>query len=181
MFACQNGPAAPVVDMVAGVVTAVPTVVVPNEKFPNIKDTRYGPVPQGGQRYRYETYACAVEGGDAKEAEARLAKHFYEAFSKLPAGQLVWRTAPQFASHEDIRWGVTYATREQVEDGQYDLSKLPEDAQYDIAWGSYRQVLSKTVLHKMRMRLVLPHVYDPETVAMPELFKPEGAQTTRII
>lgn len=181
MFACQMGPAAPFVDVVRGVATAVPVIEHPHDKFPNLMDTSHGPVPEGGQRYRYETYACAIEGGDAQEAEARLAKHFYEAFSKLPAGQLVWRVTPQFATEERIRWGVTYATREQVEDGQYDLSKLPEDAQYDIEWGSYRQVLSKAPLHKMRMRLVLPHLYDDElTVALPGLFKPEGARIVRM-
>lgn len=183
MFTCQAGPAAPFVDMVAGVAVAAPTVEVPDKTFPNQIAIAQGPVPEGGVRYRYETYACAIEGGDAKEAEARLAKHFYDEFSKLPTGQLVWRVTPQFASHDDIKWGVTYATREQVEDGFFDLANLPEDAQYDIEWGSYRQVLRKTTLHKMRMRLVLPHLYDheDETVALPNLFKPEGTQITRMI
>lgn len=183
MFACQAGPAAPFVDMVAGVATAVPMVEKKHPVHTNITVESFGPVPEGGTRYQYITYACAIEGGDAKEAEARLAKHFFDEFSKLPAGQLVWRVTPQFASHDDIKWGVTYATREQVEDNIFDLAKLPEDAQYDIEWGSYRQVLSKTTLHKMRMRLVLPHLYDheDETVALPNLFKPEGARITKMI
>jgi hypothetical protein len=183
MFACQAGPAAPFVDMVGGVATAVPTVEIPHKVFPNIKDKTFGPVPEGGTRYRYETYACAIEGGDAKEAEARLAKHFFDEFSKLPAGQLVWRVTPQFTSHDEIKWGVTYATREQVEDKLFDLANLPKDGQYDIEWGSYRQVLSKTTLHRMRMRLVLPHLYDheDETVALPNLFKPEGARIKKMI
>jgi hypothetical protein len=183
MFACQAGPAAPFVDMVAGVATAIPIVEKKDQNFPNITVEAFGPVPEGGTRYRYETYACAIEGGDAKEAEARLAKHFYDEFSKLPTGQLVWRVTPQFASHDDIRWGVTYATRKQIEDGHYDLANLPKDAQYDIEWDSYRQVLRKTTLHRMRMRLVLPHLYDHknETVALPNLLKPEGARIKKMI
>lgn len=183
MFACQAGPAAPVVDMVAGVATAVPMVEKKHHVHTNITVEEFAEPTADATRYRYHTYACAIEGGDAKEAEARLAKHFYDEFSKLPAGQLVWRVTPQFATHDDIKWGVTYATREQIEDGHYDLANLPEDAQYDIEWGSYRQVLSKTTLHKMRMRLVLPHLYDheDETVALPTLFKPEGTRITRMI
>jgi hypothetical protein len=181
MFVCQTGPAAPIVDMVAGVATAVPMVEKKHPVHTNITVEEFAEPTADATRYRYETYACAIEGGDAKEAEARLAKHFYDEFSKLPTGQLVWRVAPQFASHDDIRWGVTYATREQVEDKLFDLANLPKDAQYDIEWGSYRQVLSKTTLHKMRMRLVLPHLYDEETVALPNLFKPEGARITKMI
>lgn len=183
MFACQMGPTAPLFDMVMGVPTAVRYVEKQHSLYPNQTITEATEPTDPSQRYVYETYACMVEGGDAQEAEARLAKHFYEAFSKLPVGPLVWRVKPQFETVENIKWGVTYATDVQVEDRLYDLAKLPEDAQYDISSASYRQVLSKTRLHKMRMRLVLPHMYDhaDETVALPELFKPEGAQTTRML
>ena len=183
MFQCQTGPAAPTFNLVNGVATVVAKVEKPHPLYPNIPIQEYVLPDDPKQNFFYETYACAVEGGDAKEAEARLANHFYDAFSKLPAGQLVWRAKPQFATNEDIRWGVTYATREQVEDQQYDLANLPEDGQYDLDTGWYRQVLSKRKLHKMRMRLVLPHLYDheDETVAIPELIKPEGARTARMI
>lgn len=177
MFACQMGPAFAFFEVSKKTGDII-------EVKPDNVARRLGeqmPLDEGRKRYVYETYACAIEGGDAKEAEARLAKHFYDHFSQLPAGPLIWRVEPQFSSDEKINWGVTYATREQIEDHQYDLANLPEDAQYDIEWGSYRQVLSKSVLHKMRMRLVLPHIYDPETIALPELFKQEGARTTRII
>lgn len=182
MFQCQTGPVGPLFDMVMGVPTAVRKIETQHPRYPNltIEDTAEPTDPK--QRYIYQTYACAIEGGDAKEAEARLANHFYDAFSQLPAGQLVWRVKPQFETHENVRWGVTYATQVAVEDRQYDLANLPDDAQYDFETGSYRQVLSKKPLHKMRMRLVLPHLYDEEkVVALLDLRKHEGAQTTRMI
>lgn len=183
MFGCQVGPAAPFFDLVGGVATATPLVEKTSPIHPNVKFKEAAEPEDPKQRYHYETYACAIEGGDAKEAEARLANHFYEAFSKLPVGQLVWRVKPEFMTVEEIKWGLTYATRAQVEDNLYDLAKLPEDGQYDLVADSYRQVVRKTQLHKMRMRLVLPHLYDheDETVAIPELFKPEGARITRMI
>ena len=182
MFQCQMGPAAPTFNLVNGVATAVQVVEKPHPLYPNLKVEEAVLPKDPKQNFRYVTYACAVEGGDAKEAEARLANHFYDAFSKLPAGQLVWRVKPQFATHEEVRWGVSYATQEQVEDRQYDLANLPKDGQYGIETGRYRQVLSKTQLHKMRMRLVLPHLYDheDETFALPGLSKPEGALTPKI-
>lgn len=183
MFTCQTGPVAPIFDMVGGVATAVPKVEKTHPRHPNQTYEEFADPQDGAPRYRYETYACAIEGGDAKEAEARLANHFYDAFSKLPAGSLVWRVKPQFSTQEDIKWGMTYCTRAAVEDGLVDLAELPEDAQYDVVNDSYRKVLQTTLLHKMRMRLVLPHLYDQadETVAIPGLFKPEGAQTTRML
>lgn len=182
MFACQQGPVAPFFDMVGGVVKAIPKVEKPISGFPNVKNEEFAEPTDGATRYRYETYACAIEGGDAKEAEARLANHFYDAFSKLPAGSLVWRVKPQFSSVENIKWGMTYCTRAAVEDGLVDLAKLPEDAQYDVVNDSYRKVLQTTLLHKMRMRLVLPHLYDEnEVVALPEMFKPEGERIVRMI
>lgn len=183
MFDCQMGPAAGLFDMVMGVPTEVRRVQEPHPRYLNHMITEVAEPTDPKQRYIYTTYACAIEGGDAKEAEARLANHFYDNFSKLPAGQLVWRVKPQFASQEKIRWGVTYATDVQVEDKMYDLANLPADAEYDIEWGTYRQVLSKTTVHKMRMRLVLPHLYDheEETVALPNLAKAEGARITRMI
>lgn len=183
MFTCQAGPAAPFFDMVGSVATAIPKVEKPIPGFPNITNEEFADPQDGATRYRYETYACAIEGGDAKEAEARLANHFYDAFSKLPVGQLVWRVKPQFSTVENIKWGMTYCTRAAVEDGRVDLAELPEDAQYDVVNDSYRKVLQTTLLHKMRMRLVLPHLYDhdDETVAIPGLFKPEGAQITRML
>lgn len=183
MFQCQVGPVAPMFAMVNGVPKEIEKVTKPHPLYPNSTIEELAEPADPKQNYRYVTYACAIEGGDATEAEARLAHHFYENFAKLPAGQLVWRVKPQFASHEEIKWGVTYATDVQIEDRLYDLANLPEDAQYDIAMASYRQVLSKTTFHKMRMRLVLPHLYDheEETVALPELAKAEGARTTRMI
>jgi len=181
MFACQTGPAAPFFNMVNGTVTQAFKVLRSDPKYPNQHYMEWAEPPKGAKRYIYETYACAIEGGSAEEAEARLAKHFFDEFSKLPTGQLVWRVTPQFASHEDIKWGVTYATKTAIEDRLVDLTKLPDDAQYDPVMDSYRQVLRKTTLHKMRMRLVLPHLYNEETVALPNLLKAEGARITKII
>ena len=182
MFQCQTGPAAPFFAMVGGVPKEVEKVEKKHPLFSNITVEEFAE-ETNHPHYRYVTYACAVEGGDAKEAEMQLANHFYDNFAKLPTGPLVWRVKPEFESHDEIGWGVTYATQTDVEDRLYDLANLPEDAQYDIAMDSYRQVLSKTTFHKMRMRLVLPHLYDheEETVALPNLAKPEGARTTRMI
>jgi hypothetical protein len=125
-------------------------------------------------RYIYETYVAAVKGGTAEEAEAKLAQHFYEQFSKVPAGQLVWRTKPTFSSHEVVEFGETWLTSEAIEDSNEEAPFIPQGVEYDFANGSYRFVKEKYTLHKMRMRLVLPEVYDEETPAIPGLFKPEG-------
>lgn len=142
------------------------------------------PLAEDHKRYIYETYACAVEGGSAADAEARLAKHFYDEFSKLPAGPLVWRVEPQFESTPLIKWGDVFLTSEQIEDGfALALTEIPENVELDPLTGSYKYVVEKTQLHKMRMRLVLPHLYDrtTETPALPSLFKPEGALITRMV
>lgn len=183
MFVCNTGPAMAFfeVSKKTGEIVPVKLEETTVSGFPNQKFMEPAPTAEDHSRYCYETYACAIEGGCAEEAEARLAKHFYDEFSKLPHGPLIWRLEPQFASEEVIRWGRTYATSAAVEDG-FDLASLPADAEFDPEWGSYRQVVKKTQLHKMRMRLVLPHLYDDtdETVAAPALFKPEGAQIKRI-
>jgi hypothetical protein len=108
--------------------------------------------------------------------------HFYDHFSQLPAGPLVWRVQPSFASEELVEYGKTWATQAAVEDGVKDLTNKPADVELDYMSGTYKYVTKRTQLHKMRMRLVLPHLYDhsDETVALPELFKPEGALIKRI-
>lgn len=183
MFQCQAGPASPSFNLVNGVATAVQVVEKPHPLYPNftIEETVMPEDPK--QNFIYQTYACVIEGGDAKEAEARLANHFYDAFSKLPAGQLVWRVKPQFSTNIEKRWGETYATIEEVQDGIVDVANLPADVELDETWGIYRKVLEKFPLHRMRMRLTLPHLYDHEqqTVALPNLLKQEGAQITRMI
>ena len=185
MFACQTGPAAPTFNFINGAAVAVQRVTKPHPMYPNLTIEEVV-MPDGPkQNFVYVTYACAIEGGDAAEAEARLANHFYDAFSTLPTGPLVWRVKPQFETHEDIVWGVTCATREQIEDRQYALENLPSDAQYDPVTGAYRQVLRKTTLHKLRMRLAMPHLHvssaDDDTISvLPELFKQQGGLTTRM-
>ena len=177
-FACYVGPAMAFFEVSKK--TGDIIAVQPDNQYRPLGEAQ--PLAGDNLRYIYQTYACAVEGGNAKEAEARLAKHFYDAFCKLPKGALVWRVKPQFASEDVTHWGDTYATKEAVEDGRVDLAALPAGVEQD-EWGNCRHVLKKTKLHKMRMRLVMPHLYvsDEEAHALPALFKPEGAQITRII
>jgi len=158
MFACKMGPPWAFFE-----VTAAGEILTPNENLS---------VPIN--RYIYETYVAAVKGGTAEEAEAKLAKHFYEQFKQVPAGQLVWRTKPIFSSHEVIEFGETWMTSEAIEDSNEEAPFIPTGVEYDFATGNYRFVKEKYTLHKMRMRLVLPDVYDEEAPAIASLFKPEG-------
>ena len=158
MFACRMGPPLAFFE-----VTAAGKILTPDEKLS---------VPVN--RYIYETYVAAVKGGTAEEAEAKLAQHFYEQFKKVPAGQLVWRTQPTFSSHEVVEFGETWLTSEAIEDSTETAPFMPAGVEYDFATGNYRFVKEKYTLHKMRMRLVLPEVYDEEAPAIASLFKPEG-------
>ena len=69
-------------------------------------------------RVVYDTFAVGLEGGTPEAAEAQLAKHFYDEFSKYAEGKplLYWRTKPEFESHEVVRYGETFLTAEEVED-----------------------------------------------------------------
>ena len=158
MFACQMGPAVAFFEM-----TAAGKLITPGDTMDVPKD-----------RYIYETYVAAVKGGTSEEAEAKLAQHFYEQFSKVPVGKLVWRTKPAFSSHEVVEFGETWMSSEAIEDLYEEAPPMPAGVEYDFANGSYRFVKEKYTLHKMRMRLVLPEIYDEEVPAIAELFKPEG-------
>lgn len=155
MFKCQVGPKAGAFVFVNGMANELPFMEVGSEDMPN---NRWLELAPHENTVRYVTLACAVEGGDEKEAEARLAKHFYNHLSQLPSGPLVWRTKPEFSSVENVKYGYTYCTAEEVEDGIFDLSRLPMDVQLDFDTGNYRQVLGKTQIHRMRMRLALPEL-----------------------
>ena len=158
MFACKMGPPVAFFE-----VKAAGKIITPGDTD----------IPVN--RYIYETYVAAVKGGTAEEAEAKLAKHFYEQFKQVPAGQLVWRTVPTFSSHEVIEFGETWLTSEAIEDSSEETPFMPQGVEYDFATGNYRFVKEKYTLHKMRMRLVLPDVYDEEAPAIASLFKPEGS------
>ncbi len=155
----------------------------------------------GGKRYEYMAYVCAVEGGSAEDAEMRLAQHFYDNFSKLPAGQLVWRVKPEFESQEVTEWGDTFLTEEQIEDKVWQIKErvrkdrkaasyrdfaatleLPDSVELDPSTDSYRYIKRRFALHKMRMRLCLPHLYDhkQEEYVLPNLVAQEGARTPRL-
>lgn len=153
MFKCQVGPKASAFAFVNGVAQELPLVEVGPEDMPN---NRWLELAQHEKTVPYVTLACAIEGGDEKEAEARLAKHFYDHLSQLPSVPLVWRIKPEFSSVEDIKYGQKYCTAEEVEDQKVDLSCLPADVELDFDTGNYRKVLFKTQLHKMRMRIALP-------------------------
>lgn len=70
-------------------------------------------------RINYQTFAYAIEGGSAVEAEAKLAQYFYEEFQKLADNRnpmLIWRVQPHFQSDEITKYGDIWMTAEQIED-----------------------------------------------------------------
>jgi len=201
MFSCQVGPANSVFDLVAGNILNPMRLEVAHRLMPNYMVMELAPVAEGRKRYEYMTYVCAVEGGSAEDAEMRLAQHFYDNFSKLPAGQLVWRVKPEFESQEVTEWGKTFLTAEQIEDEVWKAKKavrkngklrsyrdhaatldLPDDVALDPSTDSYRHINRRFTLHKMRMRLCLPHLHDheQEEYALPNLLAQEGARTPRL-
>ena len=207
MFSCRTGPAMGFCyfNSKTGSVIEAKEIMVPHPSFPhwpNMKIQGYEPAPEGYSSYAYESYVCAVEGGTAQDAESRLAKHFYDEFSKVPAGALVWRVKPYFESDEVIEYGKTYLTMEQVEDRSwvhltdYLLERdghpetktvrmidgveftLPKDVEFNPNTGGYSYVNRKYQLHKMRMRLVLPDTAD--AMPSPDLILSEGGKPVRI-
>ena len=212
MFTCRTGPAAAMCyfNSKTGDVMEVTKTEVQHERYPNQTVSTPIPPPEGYSGYYYETYVLAVEGGSAKDAEARLAKHFYDEFSKVPAGQLVWRVKPSFQSDDVVEFGKTYLTAEAIEDGTWKTSGpvllehcrqrhglydqfatrsisigdeelvLPSDVELDFDTMNYRHVKKKYRLHKMRMRLVLPEGYDEENLAVASLGTGDGGRPKRI-
>lgn len=168
LFSCQVGPRASAFAFVDGKAVELPLIEVSEEDRPNYRWLELAPHEN---KVHYVTLACAVAGGDKQEAEARLAKHLYEHLSKVPYGPLVWRIKPEFVSVEETKYGHTYCTAEAVEDRLVDVSKLPADAELDVVNNSYRKVLSRQQIHRMRMRLALPEL--EEDLALP-YFKKEG-------
>jgi hypothetical protein len=71
-------------------------------------------------RITYQTIGYAVEGGEAKDAEAQLVKFCLNEFEKISEGKekkmLIWRSKPEFSTVEITKWGKTYMTAEQIED-----------------------------------------------------------------
>ena len=204
MFACQMGPAMSFYEVskkTGEIIHVNPENAI--EGHVNALQTEKPDVFKSvdGDRIRrhYVTYVCGIEGGSAEEAEARLAKHFYEEFSKLPSGGIVWRTKPHFETVDVTKYGDTWATREQIEDRLYMYEEyvdehghkrtrfnpnaelvIPKDVELDFNSGSYKHVIGRVQLHKMRMRLVLPHL-DDSGVYMRSLVKPEGAKINRMV
>lgn len=144
MFACRVGPAASFYEVLA----STGKIIDARDKLP---------AGTSINRYVYETYVCAIEGGTAQEAEARLAKHFYDEFSKVPTGSLVWRMKPHFQSQEVTEYGKTFLTHEQVEDEAWKYTPVGEE--YDILqegkW-NVTQFKGKRVKYDKDAELVLP-------------------------
>lgn len=175
MFACQIGPQAAVFSLIDGKVVAVPVQETSDPEKPNDRWLDYVAPTDGEKRFRYDTYACAIEGGNAIDAEARLAKHFYDQLFKLPVGMLVWRVKPEFASTESVVYGHTYCTAEAVDDGLVSFERLPSDTELDPVNNTYRKVVSKKPMHSLRMRVSFPEINPDSALA---LVKKEGEQIT---
>lgn len=193
MFACRMGTAMSFCyfNSKTGDVVSPVRVEVQHPRFPNQTTTEFVAPPEGYSGYTYETYACMVEGGTAEAAEARLAEHFYNEFSKVPVGSLVWRVKPSFQSEEVVEFGKTFLTHEAAEDqlkkvvvggvvidvayGEDGKPILPANVEHDWFSGSYRYVNRKYTLHKMRMRMVLPESYNEDEWTIKSLaFSPGG-------
>lgn len=71
-------------------------------------------------RITYQTIGYAIEGGDAKEAEAKLVQFCLEEFEAIAKGDekkmLIWRTKPEFHSADITKWDKVYMTSEEIED-----------------------------------------------------------------
>ena len=160
-------------------------------------------------RFTYDTFAYAVEGGSAVDAEAQLASFFYEEFQKIADNQgymLIWRREPHFESEPITKFGDTFLTKEDIEDRVWtnkdyqpkvkvlggdwanytyfteDKSidiPIPVGVDYDFTTGSMKYVKSQTMLHKMRMRLVIPEIVLDDEECHP-LAKPEGKPIKRL-
>jgi hypothetical protein len=190
MFACRMGPATAFYETLAST-GQILTPELAAQLFPDqpvIDGVHQTPSGTEVRRYVYQTYACGIDGGDAKEAEARLAEHFYGVIQNMAPAQLVWRRKPHFESQEIIEYGDTFLTSEQIEDevwkftdrgnGRVLFTKdaelvLPDNVEMDFATGNYRFVKQKYTRHVMRMRMVMPE-FEEAGPAIPSLHKVEG-------
>lgn len=156
MFACRMGPPMAFFEVV-------------KETGEIVETPRTLPYPPEYNRFIYQTYGFAVEGGDAWEAEHQLAKHFYDEFSKLDTKNLVWRRKPQFETQEVTEYGEVWATAEDVEDLKVSLENKPQNVDLDFSTNNYRYVTRKYPLHRMTMRLVFTDQQDfPISIARQE-------------
>jgi len=107
---------------------------------------------------------------------------------------LIWRLEPHFKSEPITYFGDTFLTKEEIEDRVwknkdyqpkvkvlggdwatyiYDSNleiPIPVGVYYDFSTGAMKYVERQTMLHKMRMRLVIPEVQEQFAT----LVKPEG-------
>lgn len=175
LFACRIGPAQGFFEMVKGTDQIV--AGAPDDTPRKIGEP---PVVADDRVYfAYSTYGFAVEGGEAWEAEHRLAQEFYARFSQVEQKNLVWRRKPLFETQEVAEYGATWATREQIEDGFIDLADKPPGVELDPNWGNYRYVTRKYPLHRMTMRLAFTD--QPSEEELTSLTpRPEGATLPRI-
>lgn len=173
MFVCRMGPAMSFFEVVKG----TDKFVLPPSDV-KIYSASEAPTAQPEyERFIYTTYGFAVEGGEAWEAEHRLAHYFYTEFSKLDHQNLVWRRKPTFSTEEIFDFGDVWATATDIEDGVHELANKPENVEYDFPSDSYRYVQRRYPLHRMSMRLV----FTDADRAAPDIFaRQEGAPLPRI-
>lgn len=178
MFACRMGPAMAFFEVVRGtdkIVEVKPdlkTEYVRHDEFVLVQE----PPVQEHDRFVYQTYGFAIQGGDAWEAEHKLARHFYDEFSKLDTKNLVWRRKPQFETQEVTEYGDTWMSHEAIDDRPDLLAKKPDNVELDFLTDNYRYVTRRYPLHKMTMRLVFTDRDAPPT----GFARQEGAPLPRI-
>lgn len=110
-----------------------------------------------GDEYIYKTFAMGVLDSTEYEAEKRLSQFFIEKFTPLAKGRpkLWWRVEPQFADISHTEWGDTWMTAEQIED-HGKPTQIPQNVEYDFETNTYKYVLQKHQLYRLRFRLAIP-------------------------
>ena len=132
-------------------------------------------------RLTYQTFAYGVEGGTEDDAQARLSQYFYKEFKEIAKGpekkMLIWRLKPKFSAEEIVTYDRVWMTAEEKED-RTDAYEIPDGVEYDWMTGNLSYVKDKTMLYKLRMRLVIP-----ETMFETEhpLAKKEGETIPRMV
>ena len=174
MFKCHMGPSMSFCHFNSQTGEVMEPIRTGDFKYENPKD--------GFEKYEFETYACVVEGGSKEDAEARMAKYFYDEFSKVPAGHLIWRLKPHFYTDEGVEYGEIWATREEVEDNLIDFSQRPENVEEDFENSDYRYVKRRYMRHVMRARLSIPDSSEKIDLKLPNksLFNTNSFDPIRI-
>jgi len=122
------------------------------------------PDENGEQRIRiiYSTVAYAMEADDPAIAQHAIVKAVCDSFEKYaPPQKLIWRVKPQFDTGPITYYGDTYMSWEEIHDKGMPES-LPPNVEMDFDTDSFRYVVRRATLNKVRMRLAFPTMPDED-------------------